>query len=252
MNIKEQQYRALVDEVRKDYLSRPIVRNSRGVYLTWEEDCHEINLWTYWQGMGNYDAKIMLVGQDWGSPDSTSKVLQNIREINQGMRTDYVFDEGSPTDSNLCKLFSVLGYDITKRCKDLFFTNFALGYRSEGFSGNLAQEWLSADAPYFLRLVNIIEPKVIICLGKDTFENVCYACTGKKQHVGKFNAFVESTKNPITLPLLSGKTAVTFAVAHCGTIGTMNRNRTGKGGDFTSSHSLDRQIADWERIKPHL
>ena len=82
MNEKEQLYRALIDDVRKDYLSRPLVRNSKGVYLVWEEECHEINLWTYWQGLGNYDAKIVLVGQDWGFPDRSSKVMQNIREIN--------------------------------------------------------------------------------------------------------------------------------------------------------------------------
>ena len=252
MNEKEQLYRALIDDVRKDYLSRPLVRNSKGVYLVWEEECHEINLWTYWQGLGNYDAKIMLVGQDWGFPDPSSNVMQNIREINCGLRTDYIFDQASPTDGNLCRLFSVLGYDITKRSKDLFFTNFILGYRSKGFSGNLAHEWLTADAPYFSRLVNIIEPEIIICLGKDTFKSVQYACTGKMQHIGNYNDFIESAQNPEIITLASRKKAAAFAVAHCGIIGTMNRNRADKAGTLVSSHNLDRQTEDWKRIKAYL
>lgn len=252
MENKEQLYRSLVEDAREDYLSRPRSSNSKGVYLTWAEDCQEINLWTYWQGIGNYDASIMLVGQDWGFPDGASCVMQNIRDINSGLREDYEFDQGSPTDRNLCKLFSVLGYDITQRCKDLFFTNFILGYRTKGVSGNLLREWLTTDAPFFTRLIRIIEPRVVICLGKDTFENVQYACTGKMKHIKNFNAFIESTQNPVTLPLLSGKTTTAFAVAHCGTIGTMNRNRSGKTGNLSSSHSLDRQIEDWTRINTYL
>ena len=258
MDNKEQLYRKLVDDARKDYLSRPRSGNSNGVYLTWAEDCREINLWTYWQGIGNYDANIMLVGQDWGFYDPKSGIMQNIRDINSGLRTDYNFSQANPpgrvnpTDSNLCELFDSLGYDITKRCGDLFFTNFVLGYRSKGLSGNLKREWLFADAPYFFRLVNIIEPKVVICLGKDTFESVQYAYTGKWQHTGRYNSFIESARNPTKLPLLSGKTTAVFAVAHCGIIGTMNRNRTGKARNLTSSHSLDRQKEDWSRIKSYL
>ena len=252
MENKELLYRALVEDVRADYSSRPRSVNSKGVTLTWVEECHEINLWTYWQGIGNYDASIMLVGQDWGFPDGESRVMQNIREINSGLCKTYEFDRFSPTDRNLCELFSVLGYDITKKCEDLFFTSFVLGCRTKGFSGNLLREWLADDSPFFTRLVNIIEPKVIICLGKDTFENVLLACTGKKEHIKGYNAFIESTRNPVRFPLLSGKITAVFAEAHCGTIGTMNRNRFGKKGELSSSHSLDRQMEDWARIKACL
>lgn len=258
MESKEKLYRTLVEDARKDYSSRSRSVNTKGVYLTWVKDCHEINLWTYWQGIGNYNAKILLVGQDWGFSDPESSIMQNIRDINDGLRTDYSFEQANPagkvnpTDDILRKLFASIGYDITKGCEDLFFTNFVLGYRSKGLSGNLKKEWLLADAPYFSRLVNIIEPKVVVCLGKDTFEGVQYACTGKWPHTGRFNAFIESPQNPAILSLLSGKTAAAFAVAHCGKIGTMNRNRSGKIGNLSSSHSLDRQIADWARIKAYL
>ena len=32
---------------------------SKELSLYWHPECEEINLWTYWQGRGNLDAKIM-------------------------------------------------------------------------------------------------------------------------------------------------------------------------------------------------
>ena len=252
MGSKEQRYRKLVEDAKQDYQSRPRSCNSKGVSLTWDDECKEINFWTYWQGIGNYDASIMLVGQDWGKPIQGSSVMQNIKDINSGLREDYDRDPGSITDDNLCELFSVLGFDISKRCKDLFFTNFVLGYRSDGLSGNLLREWLIYDAPFFARLVNIIEPKVLICLGKDTFESVQYACTGRMKHIYGFNRFIESSDNPVTMTLQSGKTLTAFAEAHCGRMGTLNRNRSRKNGKLASSCSLDRQMEDWKRMIPYL
>ena len=34
----------------------------------------EINLWTFWQGRGHKNVKIMLVGQDWGNPSLAQAV----------------------------------------------------------------------------------------------------------------------------------------------------------------------------------
>ena len=252
MDSKEQRYRKLIEDAKKDYESRPRSCNSKGVYLTWNEECKEINFWTYWQGIGNYDASIMLVGQDWGASEPESSVIRNIKEINRGLREDYERDPGSITDDNLCSLFSVLGFDISKRCEELFFTNFILGYRSDGLSGNVLREWLLYDAPFFARLVNIIEPKVLICLGRDTFESVRYACTGRMKHIYGFNRFIESSDNPVTIPLQSGKTLTVFAEAHCGRMGTLNRNRTRKDGKLSSNCSLDLQMEDWKRIIPYL
>lgn len=43
--------------------------------LVWCDACKkEINLWSYWQG--SLDAKIMLVGQDWGCPFDKSSLVQ--------------------------------------------------------------------------------------------------------------------------------------------------------------------------------
>ena len=252
--IKDSRYQQLIADVREDYQNRKPVCGKGIPAMQWCEDCREINLWTYWQD--SLDARIILVGQDWGSPwdDGSAEIMKLICGINDE-KSD--FHSGlaemqlSPTDSNLIELFHVLNYDITKKEPDLFFTNLILGYRDHGTSGGFHQQWVWDDAPYFKRLAEIIEPETIICLGKNTFEGVIYALTGKMERVRGFNRFLDSGENHRTVSLPSGKPVRVYAVAHCGTIGTMNRNRGKKAEDGSnlSSKEIAVQIQDWERIK---
>lgn len=251
---KYDRYQQLIEDVWADYLHREPVRGNGIPALYWCEDCREINLWTYWQGSLN--AKIMLVGQDWGSPwdDGAKETMQKIQRANVCKEPFFPVLTGknvNPTDSNLEKLFRVLDYDVTKKEPDLFFTNFILGYRDHGTSGGFRQQWVRDDAPYFKRLVEIIEPETIICLGKNTFEGVEFALTGKMEHIQGFNRFLDGGENYRTVALPSGKPVRVYAVAHCGTIGTMNRNRGKKyeDGSPRSSKDIAIQMQDWQRIK---
>ena len=253
---KSEKYHELITEVREDYLHRPAEQTSGGPKLLWCEDCRlEINLWTYWQN--SLDARIMLVGQDWGCPfdDGSEETLRRIRGVNDGTGKPF-FPERNynaiwTTDTNLGELFKILGYDIWQKQPDLFFTNFILGYRDHGTSGGFRQQWVRDDAPYFKRLAEIIEPETIICLGKNTFEGVMFALTGKMERIRGFNRFLDSGENYRTIAFPSGKPVRVYAVAHCGTIGTMNRNRGKKAQDGSSLSSRDIavQMQDWQRIR---
>ena len=252
---KGKRYQQLITDVREDYQHRDSVRGNGIPALHWCIECEEINLWTYWQG--SLDAKIMLVGQDWGCPcDEASKTtMHRIRQINEGSGEPFFPDFGGAplwtTDNHLAELFEILGYDIHKKQPDLFFTNFVLGYRNHGTSGPFRQKWLRDDAPYFKRLAEIIEPKVILCLGKNTFEGVMFALTGKMERIRGFNRFLDSGENYRTVAFPSGKPVRVYAVAHCGTIGTMNRNRGKKdeNGSTLSSRDISVQMQDWQRIR---
>lgn len=253
---KSEQYHKLISSVRLDYLSGSTDRTTGGTRLLWCEDCKlEINLWTYWQN--SLDARIMLVGQDWGCPwdNSSEETMKRIRSVNDGAGRLFFpacNDNGIwTTDRNLGELFKVLGYDIWQKQPDLFFTNFVLGYRNHGTSGPFRQKWLRDDASYFKRLAEIVEPETIICLGKNTFEGVMFALTGKMERIRGFNRFLDSGENFRTVTLPSGKHASVYAVAHCGTIGTMNRNRGKKAEDGSnlSSKEIAVQKQDWKRIK---
>ena len=85
---KEQAYQELISDVKNYYKAQEAEHKDKSVYLTWYDYCEEINLWTYWQGRGSLDAKIMLVGQDWGSPaDASDHYMAQFAEINAGSRS---------------------------------------------------------------------------------------------------------------------------------------------------------------------
>ena len=174
----------------------------------------------------------MVVGQDWGCPEE-SPVMDNIRAINDGREDTYHVDPTSLTDQNLCKLLASIGFPADKNNPDLFFTNLALGYRNKGLTGGFRQSWIRECEPFFRRLVDIVGPEVIICLGRSVFVGATRAM-GKRVRMGRYNDFIESSENPVEI---DGR--LFFAEAHCGYFGTVNRGKNG----------LELQLEDWKRIK---
>ncbi len=245
---KHAAYQQLIARVQASYPAYHKATEYEKGQLVWCNDCQqEINLWSYWQD--SLDAKIMLVGQDWGCPfDKTSlPTMTQIQKANNGDVYDYLSENPSRTDHNLITLFSTaLNKKITTSCDDLFFTNFVLGYRTHGTSGNYQKEWAEHDSAFFKELVEIIEPKVILCLGKATFRAVLASLApDQKPRIGGYNKYIESSRNPVIVTTPSEANIAVFALAHCGVMGTLNRN--GK-----KNLGLDQQIADWERIFLYL
>ena len=85
--------------------------------------------------------------------------------------------------------------------------------------------------------MSIVEPEVIICLGRNVFVGVTRAM-GKRVKVRGYNEFIESGENPVEA---DGR--MIFAEAHCGYFGTINRAR-GREKD-----GMELQLTDWKRIK---
>ena len=248
---KDERYALLIEKVRNSYPS--IHQNQLSeLGLYWCDDCQEINLWTYWQGRGHLNASVMLVGQDWGSPwdPSSGNTMEQVCMANQGMDYDYLLNNPSITDCNLSELFCHIGFpDIRHPHGELFFTNYILGYRNHGTSGGYRKKWAEHAGEHFRELANIVEPNVILCLGKTTFEGVVGSLNvAERICVGRYNAFIESDKNPVSVVLDGGKMVHVFALAHCGALGTMNRNR----GHVKSEDPLEAQKRDWEKIIPYL
>ena len=246
---KELRYRALIEKAKASYATHDAGKREGELRLYWCDECQEINLWTYWQGRGCLDAKIMLVGQDWGSPWDTSSenIMRKIKAANDGIDFDYMAGNDSITDNRLAELFDSIGFDITKPCSNLFFTNFILGYRNHGLSGGYSISWQNHDKGYFREFANIIEPRVMLCLGRSTFEGVLSSFDIKLK-ISNYNDFIESSGNPVPVTLDNGETAYIFALAHCGAMGTLNRNR----GRDVSAKDLSLQKQDWARIVPYI
>ncbi len=223
-------YKKLVDDVKRDINSRLKVGsycNNRVRYAkcpTWDNG-NQINLWTYWQGyqLDDIDSKhvdILLVGQDWGNPYNDLSVCEHIEALQSGEKYSVYFgDKPGHTDKMLIDLFELLGCDIKKKNpgKRIFFTNYSLGYRAKDCSetGGMTKGLMKMDQLYFNELVEILCPKVIICLGKITFEMV----SGNIAH-----GFVKQLKTgiPFYSQYNDNPNIHVYGVAHCGARGTSN------------------------------
>ncbi len=205
-------------------------------------DGHQINLWTYWQGYQLKDidenhVDILLVGLDWGNPDKkgNENVIDEIRKIDNGDENARYIAE-SATDRRLARMFDkafgVNIYDKTPKYR-LFFTNYSLGYRLEGQSetGNNSKALLKMDEDLFNKLVSIIQPKIIICLGQLPFEMVSGTTT---------KDFVKHLKegNPFKAPFPKDNKIMVYGVSH-----------TGSRGYYNMGSNEEVMIKPWKKIK---
>jgi len=183
---------------------------------------NQINLWTYWQGYQYKDIDekgidILLVGQDWGNPEKNKNTITKIEAIQSGKVGAFYNDNASVTDQNLKKLFECLGCNIEKVDPGLrlFFTNYSLGYRKDSEQGGMTKKLLRKDESFFDDLVKVIRPKIIICLGKVTYEIVTkQTIKGFTEQLKKGIPFVTTYPNCSKIKV--------YGVAHCGALGTNN------------------------------
>ncbi|MCQ2510902.1 MAG: uracil-DNA glycosylase family protein, partial [Lachnospiraceae bacterium] len=77
--------------------------------------------------------------------------------------------------------------DITEKTyEDLFFTNLIPGFRASGKStGGFSQNWITETVKEeFKALVEILEPQIIICLGRAVYESVLDIYEKEKKRIG--------------------------------------------------------------------
>ena len=233
---KSLKYREVVEIAKREIRDRKPddYKNSKiqlGSCELWQEG-NQINLWTYWQGyqlkdIDNNGVDILLVGQDWGNPfkEEGRGVRERIKEIQDNRKANYINKNEylAPTDENLIRLFNdafeanITEYNPGKR---LFFTNYSLGYRQKDVSetGNMTKTLLRKDSDLFDMLVNAINPTIIICLGKITYEVVVNKVTHdfvKQLQKGKpFEGMYHLSYRNRDVPV--------YGVAHCGARGFSN------------------------------
>ena len=219
----------------------------------------EINAWTYWQGLGVRNPKILVLGQDWGSSKVGINYFEAIdKMITQGIseydKDVYYFDciqnfekgkKDFATDINLAEGLAKLQKNgkqrypdvVHRRYSDLFFTNLIPGYRKdEKSTGGFKTSWITERVKKeFQDLLNILSPDVVICLGKDTFVRATKIYVRKNPLNKKsWNAYLDSDFKPIKIPLKNGRKEFTFLypMAHPGYFGTMNRGKDKVDGDW--------------------
>ena len=73
--------------------------------------------------------------------------------------------------------------------------------------------------------------------------------TQRRKQSMKYNTFITGRNNPVEVSLPSGQRAYAFAEAHCGAMGTLNRDRL---IDADGTTGIDLQKKDWARVAEYI
>ncbi|MCF8428926.1 MAG: uracil-DNA glycosylase family protein [Bacteroidia bacterium] len=181
-----------------------------------------INPWELWYG--NLEAEILVIGQDFSDK----------KYFTDNLNTNWQKEIDSPTNKTLQALFENLDYhielpknEIVNKSLPLFFTNAVLGIKQNGMTGPIKEKWYRETAKLYTKeLINIIQPKYIITLGKHAYNMMCIAYDLEAEKLFK-NVKLEQDLN---------QNFQWFAVSHCSPTGRINRK-------------LEKQHEDWKAMK---
>lgn len=216
-------YRDLVEMRKKCRLCEPKLVNPQIVNR--DSDCEEIGAWSQWYGSLN--AKIVLVGQDWGTVNYYIESEGKDNPKNEGM-------------VNLTELFDSIGIQIDKpyfsKNDLLFFTSIVLCLKdSPKMNEKVSPVHCKWCGNLFLKpLISMLQPKVIIAMGLPAFHTIC-SLYGLKAYEKKNLKDVIGIESGFRI--LADTTV--FPVYHCSPLGVANRK-------------WDGQIADWKKVQRKL
>ena len=225
-------------------------------------DFDTIGPWTRWNG--NLNAKVMIVGQDWG----TKEYLKEFKKW-QEKHNNLPYEDYNKTNNNLAScikqlnkewdILNPIGIEDNSRYP-LYFTNEILCYKDE--------KYMSASIPsvfyrecsqlFLLEQIEIVEPQEVILLGSDTFKNFIMA-TDKvsfnfniksDMNFGEIVEQVLADKLQIFYTTRNGKNIRIFPMWHTGGFGARNAKVLYKkiNGD-TNKSALEILEGQWNKIK---
>jgi DNA polymerase len=187
-------------------------------------DSKHLGPWSQWQSDLHADA--VIVGQDWGD---NAYFLEN-----KGMDSDK-----EQTCKNLRAMTLGAGWTIgtpqSPIPQRLFFTNAVLGIREkDGKSAATPAVWIDDSLPFLIRLLRIIQPRIVVSLGTIAYRACRLAMQGKERAIQiPMDAVLRQVRH--LNPILRPGSPDWFAFYHCGPLGLVNRSR-------------ELQLQDWEQL----
>lgn len=165
-----------------------------GVYDSWGL----VSPWS--KSACNVNSSVMIVAQDWTSEDSAKKQPSNF---------ELGYSPELPTNRNLQ---AFLKDYFRMSFGDVYATNLFVFVKPGSLSARIpSKDLLYSARTYTLAEIQIVNPRIVICLGSATFTALCKAIGVKPPN------FKESVDNPVSY----GETLV-FGVPHTGGFGTKN------------------------------
>ncbi|MEI8372161.1 MAG: hypothetical protein WCJ35_04905 [Planctomycetota bacterium] len=195
--------------------------NSIADYHDGAYECDSVSPYT--KTARNVDANIMVILLDWASDCALSGPLDRDAR-------DLGYTRSLTTNINLVRLLNdTFGLSLS----DVYGTNLFPFVKPGGMSAGIPDRDLKRAALEFaLPQIDIVNPRLVICLGMDTFNPI-------RRQYGLSRA--KNMEAAISSPFTIGNTKVWFQ-AHTGYFGQMMRN---KG-------SVDQVMLDWKRMKDAL
>ncbi|MFZ4524649.1 MAG: hypothetical protein ACOYOE_03640 [Chlorobium sp.] len=185
-------------------------------------ECDHVSPYT--KGADNVNAEIFVLLQDWGSDDEMSRSVVDLEK--QKFELLYGRTPGQYPNEHLEELlhkYFSIALDQT------YATNLFPYIKSGEVSAEISDKDLRRAAEEFaLPQIAIVQPKLVICCGKKTFNAVRVAADEKE---------VETVEEGINAPFSLYGSEV-WLQSHPGIRGTNNRNSGG----------VDRVSGDWEKM----
>lgn len=191
----------------------PLIEYQHGAY-----ECDFVSPYT--KSAGNLNAEVMIMLQDWSSHDRLSGELdRNAAELGQTPKL--------PTNQNLSRLLKKhFDLDLAKT----YGTNLFPFIKAGGLSAAIpARDLRRAALEFAIPQIEIIEPRLVVCLGLRTF-NALREVLGVEQ--------LKTIATAIESPISFGRSRI-WCQAHTGALGQNNRNRGG----------VNRVFQDWEAMR---
>lgn len=186
-------------------------------------DCDYVS--PYSKGAHNFDADVMILLQDWSSDDALHR-SSGPSELGR--------DPNLPTNKTLDRLLDTA---LGLRLEDTYATNLFPFIKRGGLSTRIPfADLVLAAKEFALPQIRIIAPRLVVCLGKNTFNAIRIAAyeEGLSRDANPCRTMDDAIRSAFSIDL-SGKGVRIWAQAHTGAWGQRNRNR----------HAPGRTVEDW-------
>lgn len=169
--------------------------------------------WT--NGAGNLNAELMIVGQDWASAEWLSNPVNKVyASIGRNPNLE--------TNKNLDRYLRLFGFNF----EDVYATNAFVFIKYGKMSARIpAEDFLQSIKDYLIPQIEIIQPKMVVCLGAQTLNGLRKALGYRSIKVAEGH-----------LNSISYKGIEIYGVYHTGGLGT-----AGAGGKFEA-------LKQWEHL----
>jgi restriction system protein len=125
----------------------------------------------YSKSANNINADIFIVLQDWSSDENMQDKCEKTKELGY-----------TPSVATNIKLNELLNNKISVNLKDTYTTNLFPFIKMGGLSSNISiKDMRKAAKQFTIPMIDIIKPKIVIALGRKTYDAIYDNCYEKGQ-----------------------------------------------------------------------